>query len=235
MRLEIVDQKRLPKTSFIDGAALYANPIKLIIKFFLKRNELCINLLDVRSGNILDIGCGNGILLPTLSKVNGMIIGLDIHESLPSVKTYLNKNNFKNISLIQADTHSLPFKRSTFNSILLISTFDHLHKPRLALNELNRTIIPKGTVIFGFHVNNIGYYVIRIIFNFIYIISSFLVFHNFKEVLSHFLFKSDWRHLYSDSLLTQWISERLSIEEKKYLRVIYPVFVAIKSISNKKD
>lgn len=231
MNIQLVDFKNLPKTGNIDGTPLYANPIRIIRRFFLKRNELCLRFLTVTEGNTLDVGCGNGILLPTLSQNNGMIVGVDIHESLPQVNKYLKNNNFQTIHLIQSDCHFLPFKKSVFNSILVVSTFDHFLKPFLVVKQLHRAIVSKGSIIFGFHVTNLAYYLTKIIFNIVYIISSFMLFHNFKEFLSYLIFKQkEWRHLYSDSVLIQKISKKFSIKKMVYLRLIYPIFVALKSV-----
>ena len=69
MRLEFepIDMENLPNTSNIDGVPIYANPIKLMRRLFFKRLNLCLKLLEVKTGNVLDVGCGSGIILPSLS------------------------------------------------------------------------------------------------------------------------------------------------------------------------
>ncbi|NVM30982.1 MAG: methyltransferase domain-containing protein [Candidatus Helarchaeota archaeon] len=233
MRLQLVDIKSLPKTSVIDGTPLYTNPIGLIRKFFLKRIELCISLLEVEEGNILDVGCGSGILLPTLSKIKGMIVGIDIHKYLQRVNKYLKKNKFQNICLVQADSHFLPFRKSVFNAIIMISLLDHLHKPRLAINELYQMTNSKGIIIFGFHTNNLFYNITIFVWTILYVAFYIIIFRKFKEVLTNLFKPNNWRHLYSDSILIQWILEKLHVEKQIHLRAVRPVYVAIRSIKKK--
>ena len=153
MRLQLIDLKNLPKTSILDATPIYANPLRIIRKFFLQRIELCLNLLKSPNGNILDVGCGSGLVLPTLSTSSGMVVGLDIHKHLSKTKNYLKKNKLTTIHLVQADTHHLPFKDKTFDSILVISSLDHLEDPRLALNQLLNVGKVNGETIFGFHIS----------------------------------------------------------------------------------
>lgn len=230
MKLQLVDIKSLPKTSVIDGTPLYTNPIGLIRKFFLKRIELCISLLEVEEGNILDVGCGSGILLPTLSRINGIIVGMDVHNYLQRVDKYLKKNDFQNIWLVRADSHFLPFRKSVFSAILMISLLDHLDKPRLAINELSQTTNSKATIIFGFHINNVFYTVTIFVWTILYVAFYVIKFKKLKEAIINLLKSNTWRHLYSDSILIQWIMEKLHIKKQIYLRVGRPIYLAIKSV-----
>jgi len=46
-----------------------------------------------------------------------------------------------------ADAHSLPFPDNTFDSVIAIEVFEHLHNPALAANELFRVTRPAGKVL----------------------------------------------------------------------------------------
>jgi len=233
MKIQQVNLKQLPKTSILDGTPLYNNPVGLIRKFYLQRIELCMNLLEAKDGNALDVGCGSGILLPTLTQMNGLIVGVDNHNYLSRVNNYLKKNHFHNISLIKADTHQLPFRKSVFNSILIISLLDHLNNPRLAIHKLRNVSISNGTIIFGFHVNNIFYSITIFLWSILQVISHLILFKNFKEVVTNLFKPNSWRHVYSNKVLMKMISEKLRIKEMIYLRVIRSVYVAIRSVKKK--
>lgn len=233
MQLQLIDIKNLPKTSLIDGTALYTNPIFFIRNLFLRRIELGVQLLENREGNVLEVGVGSGIMLPTFSQIKGMIVGIDNHKYLGKVKKYLKKNKYLNIHLVQADAHKLPFKKSVFRSVVMISLLDHLSRPRLAINELYRIINFDGIIIFGFHIDNFIYNFVNIIWVIIYIASSLLIYRNFRELLVNFFKPNTWRHLYHDSILIKWIQDKFKIEKKVYLRAIFPIFIAVKGRKNK--
>ncbi len=230
MRFKLVDIEHLPKTHITDGTALYLHPLKLVRRYFLQRIKLCLSLLNLKEGNVIDIGCGSGILLPTLTQINGLVVGIDIHKHLPAVKSYLKKNNFQNISLVQADSHILPFRNGVFSSILMISLLDHLQKPRVAINEMYQIAAINSPVIFGFHISNRFSIFTMFIWTALHIISQLLILRNFKEIILNFFKPENWQHSYSDSVLIQWISKKLQIKRRINLHAISPVYVAIKSV-----
>lgn len=227
MQLQLIDLKNLPKTNVLDGTPVYANPFKIIRKLFLKRLELCLNLLENQNGNILDIGCGSGIILPSLSVINGMIVGLDIHKYLHRTKKYLKKNAFHSIHLIQADAHYLPFRRRIFKSVLMISILDHLKKPLLALNQLSKTVDFNGKIIFSFHISSIFSELVLLLWTVIFIFSYSIIFHNFHEIFSNLFQPNLWRHLHSDSILRTWIEQTFLIRRTDHLPSKLPVYIAI--------
>jgi len=231
---EPVDLDHLPNTSNIDGVPIYANPIRFVRRLFFKRLNLCLKFLKTRGGNILDAGCGSGITLPTLSGVNGLIVGLDLHNNLGRVHIYLEKNQFRHISLIRASTEHLPFRESVFQSILCISSLDHLKDPNKTIIELYRTINIKGSLIAGIRTTNLFYYILSSFFIAFYVLSYFVIFRNYREFLSANREMASWKHMYSDSKLIQIISTIFNLKKKMYLGPRWPAYVAIEGIKENK-
>lgn len=83
------------------------------------RCKLVIKALNnwVKHGeNVLDVGCGNGIITKLLMRRLGIrIVGCD-------VKNYLTEND---ISFVRIRNHKLPFHANQFNTILLLDVLHH--------------------------------------------------------------------------------------------------------------
>lgn len=103
--------------------------------------ELAIDFLENRKfKNIVDIGCGSGILLPTLRLFSKKVIGMDMHNKLKSVK-----ENIGGV-FVKGDITKIPFKN--VHCICALSILEHvnIHK---SLRELEKCLSPEGIAIFG--------------------------------------------------------------------------------------
>lgn len=87
---------------------------------------------------ILDVGCGWGRELIRLKNA----VGIDI--CLPFLKTA--KNYVKN-DVILADAHYSPFQKQSFDFVVLSEVIEHMANPIKVLNEVKRTLKPKGKVL----------------------------------------------------------------------------------------
>lgn len=107
--------------------------------------------------NWLDLGCGHH-LLPTwrfeqekrLIGKAGNVVGLDFDfPSLLKHKTITKK--------VAATADFLPFKENYFDVVTANMVVEHLDKPQIQFNEINRVLKPNG--IFVFHTpNEFGYF-----------------------------------------------------------------------------
>lgn len=231
MKLEVLDLSNIPWTIWTDATPFYKSRINFVKKVSLSRLDLCFGLLENARGPILDLGCGSGILLPSLSKMGDVVIGVDVHDRLSCVNNYLIKNKIKNVHLIRADAHHLPFKDRSFGSIVSISVLDHLRDPAKSVKEIRRIILEKGTVIFGYHINSIIYKLIAFLAVSFYVL--LLIFASpkrrgkittfFKNIIS-----GGFLHTHTDIALVEMISKELEITKKRCLWTLAPVFMAVK-------
>ncbi|HOV32132.1 MAG TPA: class I SAM-dependent methyltransferase [Candidatus Hydrogenedens sp.] len=95
---------------------------------------------------ILDIGCGTGILVPYLwQRLNrsGTLIELDISQKM----VLHGKEKFKGIPChwLIADTHYLPIKPETIDTILCFAVFPHLIDKAQAIQEHSRVLRQGGS------------------------------------------------------------------------------------------
>lgn len=92
--------------------------------------------------NILDAGCGTGLLAKKLSAF-GEVIGIDVsNEALKFAK-------LRKIRIKKASISKLPFSDNTFEVIVSIDVIYHreITNDQIALNELFRVLKPNGILI----------------------------------------------------------------------------------------
>lgn len=96
------------------------------------RHGAALNL--IKSGPVLDIGCGDGLLLKTLKgrEINGK--GLDIS------KTAVEKCRKNNLEAVQFDisTGQLPFQNNEFKTVIALDVLEHLYEPEKLLKEIHK-------------------------------------------------------------------------------------------------
>lgn len=104
--------------------------------------------------NILEVGCGPGRWLTSLSKFNCELFGCDLSYEM----IYQISNPDKRINLICGDANYLPFKESKFDFIYCVNAIHHfLNKKEFVQNAFN-LLNPNGVLaIFGLDPREPGY------------------------------------------------------------------------------
>jgi len=118
--------------------------------------EQAFSLLQVlKRQSVLDFGCGNGVMLPTLSDNFDTVIGIDLHTtaSFRMKKAY----GLENVFLATADGTKLPFKVGSFYTVLATSVLEHIRDLDEAASEISRIIKPGGFLLFLSPTENIFY------------------------------------------------------------------------------
>lgn len=95
-----------------------------------------------RAREILDLGTGTGILVPTLIGLapEARVVGLDLSRKM------LTQARIKHptVALIQGDVHALPFEPCSFDFSLCYACFPHFEDKSKALEEIRRALRPGG-------------------------------------------------------------------------------------------
>jgi SAM-dependent methyltransferase len=91
---------------------------------------------------ILEIGCGTGAVIGTLSTLEAKLFGLDINQAFLQQAAV----HAPGVTLIQGDAHRLPFASNQFDGVYFHFTLLWLSDPLRALNEAQRLIHPGGWV-----------------------------------------------------------------------------------------
>ena len=86
--------------------------------------------------NILDVGCGSGLIFNYLSSEVRMIVGIDISNQL---LLKAKKEKKTNIHLIQADADNIPIKNNIFDIIFAFTLIQNMPIPIDTIKEINRS------------------------------------------------------------------------------------------------
>jgi ubiquinone/menaquinone biosynthesis C-methylase UbiE len=105
-----------------------------------------VDSLGVTEGmNVLDLGCGTGVLFDMLRRQigkNGSVTGVDFSIKMAQ-KAYRNFP-FANVNVVDADATMLPFADSTFDMAVAFSAFPHFSNQQKAIDETHRVLKPKA-------------------------------------------------------------------------------------------
>lgn len=113
--------------------------------------------------NILEIGCGSGLIVAELSRFIGIenTIGSDL--SLPIL--YSAKTSASNNKYVLADGEVLPFKDSSLDLVLIVDVLEHIPDSTKMLKEVKR--ISKNLVLSvpleSGHLSNLVYHIQRLL------------------------------------------------------------------------
>ncbi len=135
-----------------DPIAYYYIPV--FRSFFLKRLQICLDLLPERAiSRLLDVGCGTGVILPELVRRADAVWAVDSQLQDRSLKKMMELEKIS-AQVAAADLLRLPFKDSSFDAVLLISILEHIADQARARDEIFRVLKPGGVVVAGFPTKN---------------------------------------------------------------------------------
>lgn len=110
-----------------------------------------VHFADVRPRqNVLDVGCGTGVVAITARRAGAVVTGLDLTPELLAVaKESAAIAEVDDIAWKEGDVESLPFRDGAFDVVL--SQFAHMFAPRpeIAAKEMFRVL--KGGGVIAFH------------------------------------------------------------------------------------
>jgi tRNA (uracil-5-)-methyltransferase TRM9 len=101
---------------------------------------------------ILDLGCGNGLLIPGVMSKGAVYTGSDISNKLIAIakKRYKKEVKEKKVRFVIADAVKLPFKNNSFDMAVSFSVLHHIPSEDLRIKffkEINRVVKPGGMAV----------------------------------------------------------------------------------------
>lgn len=100
--------------------------------------------LPIRSGSLIDVGAGNGLLLKFFKQRGFTVEGIELEEN--QVHRMKNDPNLKGVKVSQGDITKLKGK-SSYNVVVASDVIEHIEDDQLALKRLFELVAPGGYLI----------------------------------------------------------------------------------------
>lgn len=148
----------------LDEAAFpaYSHKNPLINWLFWQRlHKVITHIENNQYENILDFGCGSGVMLPFLSNISKQVIAIDV-DLLPiqSVQKYIPiSNNVQIKDATKINITDLP--KDSFDLIIALDVLEHVQDLPKTLSELFTLLKPNGQLIVSGPTENILYQIGR--------------------------------------------------------------------------
>lgn len=100
---------------------------------------------------VLDVGCGGGLVSNALGELSGYaeIQGVDLSsEALLYARGEAHRRNLSQVSYQNASVYQLPFGSSSFNVVIMSDVLEHFLDVVGALKEVARILKPGGILVF---------------------------------------------------------------------------------------
>lgn len=112
--------------------------------FFLKQKKMLASIInDFPCGNLLEVGIGNGSILPLYKKHT--ISGIDLSIKMLSIAK--RRKTSVPVHLFLMDAEEMKFRNDMFDYIVINHTLSVLKDPELILNNCYRVLKPSGKLI----------------------------------------------------------------------------------------
>ena len=98
--------------------------------------------------NVLDIGCGGGILSEEFARMGCAVRGIDISASSVSIALKHARNDRLKIEYQVGSALALPFSTASFDVVVCCDVLEHLPDLTAAIAEAARVLKPGGTFLF---------------------------------------------------------------------------------------
>ncbi|MCF8070732.1 MAG: class I SAM-dependent methyltransferase [Desulfobacterales bacterium] len=131
-------QNKSPKNNFSNSKHYKYNtnnPISnyLVSKFYQKISQLT---KEINFTSLVDVGCGEGVLLKYLSRDISKKLCCAIDYDLNETKDAIMNLHFCNV--MRASIYEMPFDNNSFDLVICTEVLEHLENPDKAIEEIYR-------------------------------------------------------------------------------------------------
>ena len=114
----------------------------LRIKYILKQ----INKKNIKNLDVLDLGCGGGLISESLSALDANVTGVDfVKNNIEVARKHAFRRKLK-INYLQHDIEKLRISKK-FDVIIMFEVLEHLHDWNSFLNKIKKNLKKNGIVI----------------------------------------------------------------------------------------
>ncbi len=145
---------------------------------FVNDMETEIVLNYCKNKDVLEIGCGTGLILRKIQKVVRLGIGVDLSSEMLKIAYS------KDLEVMQGDVVSLPFRDETFDVTFSFKVLSHVPEIRRAISEISRVTKKGGVLILEFY-NPLSFKFLINKFFYPHVYQRFYSYWSVKELLPH--------------------------------------------------
>ncbi len=98
-----------------------------------------------KSGSVLDVGCGNGIISLQLGKEGYAVHGIDMSDK--SIGNAKQKNPFTNVTFSVMDAETMRASGQRYDAIVCSEVLEHLNQPGALLKQLLEILNDNGILL----------------------------------------------------------------------------------------
>lgn len=157
---------------------VYKHKNYFVREIFWRRLERLLSLYDFTNKTILDLGCGEGILFPSLAQFSEEIYGIDMITTM--AERIIADHNLKNITLVNADIQKYTFPIK-FDVIICADVLEHFKDLSIVMDYIYAALKPQGNLLLSVPTENTLYRIGRLIFGFQNPEDHY---HNSREIVS---------------------------------------------------
>jgi ubiquinone/menaquinone biosynthesis C-methylase UbiE len=145
----------MTKTNEEDPVFFHYYPVARMVYRKRLKNTLALIPKEKNYKNLLEIGYGSGIFLPTLAQCAERVTALDIHSETEAVKKMLYFYHLENrVRCVTGDIMNMEYPDNTFDACVIVSTLENIENSERAVSEIARVVQPGGDIILSFPVEN---------------------------------------------------------------------------------
>ncbi len=112
---------------------------------FLDRMEIATAAPHIQGKEILEAGCGTGLVLEGLARLASRAVGVDISAGM------LDKARARGLDVVKGSVTDLPFEDASFDAVVSFKVLAHVPDLRRALAECARVTRPGGVLVLEFY------------------------------------------------------------------------------------
>ena len=122
---------------------------------FLDRMEIATAAPHINEREILEAGCGTGLVLEGLARLARRAVGVDISAGM------LEKARERGLEVVKGSVTDLPFTDDSFDAVVSFKVLAHVADLRRALAECARVTRPGGILVLEFYNRNSIRYLVK--------------------------------------------------------------------------
>ena len=115
-------------------------------KLFEKKQLIKFSKKSLSNFNILDLGCGGGLVCEPLARLGANITGIDfVKQNIIAAKKHAKKSN-TNIEYLHQDINNLKLKKK-YDAILILEVLEHIEDWKKIIINVKKLLKPGGKMI----------------------------------------------------------------------------------------